>query len=118
MLSISPLHTIIEEDTDDMEKTEGSETDDNQREASNFKAETHLKHFKKIFEYYDYDFDACTKAQLADNPIVNKKLARLGGFPHLACNEHLLNSEMDSMYNNTLGNGVGKTMNTCHETML
>ena len=47
---VSPLHTTVEEDTDDSERTEGLETDDNQREASNFKAETHLKHFKKIFE--------------------------------------------------------------------
>ena len=49
---------------------------------------------------------------------MNKKLARLGGFPHLAFNNHLLNSEMNSMYENTIKNGVGKTMNTCHETML
>ena len=74
MLSISPLHTIIEEDTYDLETTEGSETDDNQREASNFKAETHLKHFKKIFEYYNYDFDAWTKAQIVYNPRLNKKM--------------------------------------------
>ena len=118
MLSVSPLHTTVEEDTDDLETTEGSKTDDNQREASYFKAETHLKHFKKIFEYYNYDFDAWTKAQLADNPSVNKKLARLGGFPHLACNNYLLNSEMNSMYENMLKNGLGKTMNTCHEIML
>ena len=99
-------------------ETEGLETDDNQREASNFKAETHLKHFKKIFEYYDCDFDVWTKAQLAENLSVNKKLARIGGFPNLACNNHLLNSEMNSMYENTLENRVGKTMNTCHETMI
>ena len=118
LLSVSPLHTIVEEDTDDLETTKGLEIDDNQRQASNFKAETHLKRFKKISEYYDCNFDACTKAQLAENPSVNKKLARLGGFPHLACNNYLLNSEMNSMYENTLENGVGKTMNTCHETML
>ena len=106
------------EDTGDLETTEGSETDDNQREASHFKAETRLKHFKKIFKYYDCDFDAWTKAQLADNPRVNKKLERLGGSSHLTCNNHLLNSQMNSMYENTLKNGVGKTMNTCHETML
>ena len=94
------------------------ETDDNQREASNFKAETHLKHFKKIFEYYDCDFDAWTKAHIADNPSLNEKLVRLGGSPQLACNNHLLNSEMNSMYKNTLENRVGKTMNTCHKTML
>ena len=49
---------------------------------------------------------------------MNNKMARLGGFPQLACNNHLLNSEMNSMYKNTLKNGVGKTMNACHETML
>ena len=88
LISVSPLHTIVEEDTDDLETTEGSKIHDNQIEAYTFKAETHLKHFKKIFEYYNCDFDAWTKAQLADNPSVNKKLARLGGFPHLACNNH------------------------------
>ena len=36
----------------------------------------------------------------------------------MACNNHLLNSEMNSMYEHTLEDGVGKTMNTCHETML
>ena len=30
LLSVSPLHTIDEEDTDDWETTEGSDTDDNQ----------------------------------------------------------------------------------------
>ena len=118
MLYVSPLYTIVEEDTDDLETTEGSETDDNKRETYNFKAETHLKHYKKIFEYYDCDFDAWTKSQLAENLSVNKKLARLGGFPNLACNNHLLNSEMNSMYKNKLETGVGKNMNTCHETML
>ena len=102
LISVSPLNTTVEEDTDNQETTESSETDDNQREASNFKAETHLKHFKKIFEYNDCDFDAWTKAQLTDNPSVNKKLARLCVFPHLGCNNHLLNSEMNIMYENTL----------------
>ena len=97
LLSVSPQNTIFEEDTDDLETTESSETDDNQREASNFKGETHLKHFKKIFEYYDCDFDMWTKAHLAENPSVNKKLARLVGFPHSACSNHLLNSELNSM---------------------
>ena len=43
------------EDTNDLETTEGSEKYDNQTEASNFKAETYLKHFKKMFEYYESD---------------------------------------------------------------
>ena len=84
LFSISPLNTIVEEYTDDLETTESLETDDNQREASNFKAETHLKHFKKIFEYYDCNFVVWAKAQLAENPSLNKKMERLGGFPHLA----------------------------------
>ena len=53
--------------------------------------------------------------QTADNASVNKKVARLLGIPHIPCNNHLFNSEVQYMV--THNNGLKAVLDSIHGTM-
>lgn len=66
-------------------------------EAESLDAESHLRHLELTFELYEenvYDWVLCS---IADNALVNKRLARLLDVLHVGCMYHKLNSEAKQM---------------------
>ncbi len=90
LLSVLPLHTIARERDED-----NSEDLDNMEEATIFTAQAHKKHIEDILtNYYDMNTAKWITNQTADSASVNLKLAKLMNFPHVNCENHLLNNEV------------------------
>ena len=62
-----------------------------------FTAENHVSFFCDSFSQYGIDLKEWAVAETSDNCSVNCKVAKLLGVPHVACHNHLLNSEVQNM---------------------
>jgi hypothetical protein len=75
--------------------------------------------FKKRYGYERSDFDDWCLCQTADSCSVNIKTARLLGFPHVPCGNHLLDHEVEELVDSTKDDedGPGQICAKVHETM-
>ena len=97
LLSCSPMAKIDDTNTEDTEvATEVATTDTANQMGSQFNVQTHVGHFREIFtEYYDIALSDWAKAAIADNTTINQKACRLLGIPHVGCNNHKFNLDID-----------------------
>lgn len=95
LLSCSPMAHV--KTTGDNEKSD-FDAEMSHEEATTFDARTHVEHFKDVFTNF-YGLDVCKWAvcQVADNCSTNKKVAQLLKIPHVGCNNHKLNNEVERM---------------------
>ena len=87
LMSRSPMANV--EDAEDTVET-------NNDISSEFNAQTHVQHFQYIFrEYYGVALADWAKAAIADNTTINQKVYRLMGLPHVGCNSHKFNLDIE-----------------------
>lgn len=93
-------------------KSASANRDDNtaDEQATTFDA----AHFKDIFKYYNLDVTRWAVCQDSDNCRTNKK--RMLGIPHVGCNNHKLNSEVEKMVDTT--SELAAALTDVHITML
>ena len=113
LLSCSPMAKIDDTDTED---TEVATTDTANQMSSQFNAQTHVEHFCEIFtEYYDIALSDWAKAAIADNTTTNRKACRLLGIPHVGCNNHKFNLDIDEWAR--ADNALSTTLDSIGDTM-
>ncbi len=80
-----------------------------------FNAEVHREFLKTVFEFYDIymlDWSICF---IADNARTSIRLARICNKPHVGCNSHKLNLEVNSMVSSHLD--LKRTIDCVRDTM-
>jgi hypothetical protein len=87
LIACAPMAAISEtNDSDDEEPT---------NDAANFNAKVHAQYFIKMFQYYNLNVKQWAKCSTADNTTTNVKTAKELGIPHVGCNSHKLNLDMN-----------------------
>ena len=79
-------NVAVTDDSDDEEPT---------NDAANFYAKDHAQYFIKMFQYYNLNVKQWAKCSTADNTTTNVKTAKELGIPHVGCNSHKLNLDMN-----------------------
>jgi hypothetical protein len=97
LLAVAPMtHVpVAEEDSENAREVE---------ETNKFNAEAHVNFFSETLTFYGLELQ-WVKASIADNTSTNLKVARLIGCPHVGCNNHKLNSDVELMVANDV---IGK----------
>ncbi|CAJ1933491.1 unnamed protein product [Cylindrotheca closterium] len=98
--------------------------------TSEFTAKVHVNFirehvFGSRYGFSKPEFEDWVVAQTADSASTNKKTARDLKVPHIPCNNHLLNHQVEEMLKATTttegnggdGNGLGDAVNKVHESM-
>jgi hypothetical protein len=94
LLAVAPMtHVpVAEEDSENAREDE---------ETTKFNAEAHVNFFSETLGFYGLELQ-WVKASIADNTSTNLKVARLIGCPHVGCNNHKLNLDVELMVANTI----------------
>jgi hypothetical protein len=89
--------------------------DEDNAEATQFNAETHVQFFKDMLSLYKLSINSWVVCSIADNCSNNKKIAQIMGEPHVGCMNHKLGLEVNRMVekHSDLTNVIANT----HETM-
>jgi len=92
--------------------------DEENYEATEFDAVTHVRQLEDIFHIYGINFHEWMLCFIADNAPVNKRIAKLIEVPHVGCLSHKLNLEVNLMVENdkSLSNSISSiatTMKNC-----
>ncbi len=115
LLSCAPMGKIDATDEEDTD-TAPIGIDSHEERSSKFTAEVHAAHFKQIFfECYGISLTDWAKAAVADNTTTNRKTCRILGLPHVGCNNHKLNLDMESWV--TADNELKETLEKIASTM-
>ena len=107
LLAVAPMQQVPVDVDDERNISE---------ETAKFTAECHVNFFQETFEFYDIDLRQWIKASIADNTKTNLKIARSLGVPHVGCNNHKLNLDVELWVKNTAQ--LQHTIDDVHATML
>ena len=95
LVSCAPMIKIDTSDQKDTDTT--SIALELEERSSPFTSEIHSEHFKKVFrDTYGLTLGNWAKKAIADNTTTNRKICRIENFPHVGCNNHKLNLDMES----------------------
>ena len=83
--------------------------------ATRFDAETDFSFFDPTFETYEICADDWCVAFISENTKTNFRISRLADKPHIVCNNHKLNLEVNNMIEHHVE--LSKTIETVHQTM-
>ena len=76
-------------------------------ETTEFSTKTQADQIADIFTYYGVNVSEWTVGQTANNVAVNRKCAELLGLIHIACSNHLLDSELEKMMEHSMDDDDG-----------
>ncbi len=93
---------------DDEEAEAGSET-------ASLNADVHLNFFKEVFGIYNLNFVDWCICLISDNASTNIRLSKFTGMPHIGCNSHRLNLEVNQIISSHLD--LGRTIECVRDTM-
>ena len=91
--------------------------------SSSLNAEVHANHFKKIFRsHYGLSVSEWGKACIADNTSTNRKTAKILNLPHVGCNNHKLNLDIEDWAKQDVAlldvlNSIGMTMKSAKNSL-
>ena len=96
LIACSPMDKIDatgEKDTDHMTTEERQEYD---KTTAVFNSQVHVEHFRKVFKkYFDIELSKWCKCSIADNTATNRKIAKILNVPHVGCNNHKYNLDIE-----------------------
>ncbi len=104
LISLSPKENVC---------YDGDEKDTRiNEEASEFGANTYIRHFEDFFNFYGINGHQSAKCQLADNFNLNKCIAKMLEIPHLGFSNQKLNLEVNAMVKSYVL--FSRTLNSAH----
>lgn len=94
LLAVSPMGKVRDEnEVTDPELTKEQET-------VKFDADAHRNFFGETMKWYKVNAKKWIRASIADNTTTNLKIARDMGIPHVGCNSHKLNLDVERFVRN------------------